>query len=653
MRRWSRPKLAKRMIAFVCLLLLARALHAQDTVIQTSLLGRLESKRITVGSSIFVRTVADWKQGRCRLKEGDTLEARVTSVEHRTPSSKWEHMELRFLPLTCVGNEAQEIVPILVAIQSRPHTSDNSMLDRAYLMTAFSAAVGAEGGRAAATPGQQNAGARSMGYGVNSGQSLRVGDVRGFPGVTLTLPVQTLDPTGILSSHEMLFDPEAQFFLVVRTVASHTPPVNVAGPSSRLPETRPLSRSVLPQQPVEVETCVDSGCKLADVPALHTGGQLERQLSLRSLGYKPRKNRVLLALGEDSAVRFIGEDELLVTFNVHPLIERSAEERVWQSAPRIIRALLISARNGKVLHAEDWQVNQAGPYLWPLADGRVLAAVGGALTIFGPNLKIERQWTLPGSLALVRVSPSRNLIVAGIVNERHSPEEHHRLIEFMGPGHETVEENGSLTFLDGQLNVLGTKELHAHPDVPDVLDSGLLVSDPVSQSRWKVQELRWNGGPHTIAQVRSPCPLRISTLPTNLILLVGCSSDASNSWYRILRRDGKTLLKGSTASNGWLENADALSAKGVFAIGILEATRPIDFENGMYAREFQKLAISVYSSKTGQRLYATPSLRGTVDRQSFALSENGDRLAVLNGEDITMYRTGMTIQAKDSPSNGR
>ena len=625
------------------LLLLAAAANAEDTVIQTSLLGRIESKRVAVGSSIFVKVVSDWKEGRCRLREGNTLEGRVVAVERRTPTSKREQMTVRFLPLTCTGDESREIIPILVAIRAKQQQSDTSILDREILMAAFASSVGSHGGHGSnggTAPPPSNEGARAMTSANNQNASLRAGEVRGYPGVTLTLPKFTVDPTTIQASHELLFDPDAQFFLVVRTIASHPSAVDMASLPPQAPGTRESAASGRKQNPIEMESCVESGCKLADLPALQTGGQLEHRLSLRALGYKPRDNRILLAFGEDAAVRFLGDDQLLVTFNPHPLIERSADDRAWRSDPRIIRALVLSVHDGKVLHAEDWRVNQNGPYLWPLEQGRVLAIVGDTLTIFGPGLKVERQWVLPGPLALVRVSPSRNLIVAAVVKERHSPEEHHRMAEFMGP-ERMVEEDYDLTVLDGQLNVLGTRQLHAHPDIPAILDSGLLASDAEPRSRWKVQEMNWDGGHHTVVEVNTPCPLHINSLPTNLILLSGCSPDGSQSWYRIVRRDGKTLLKGTTPGTHQIQNAVAVRAKGVFAVGIAEAQRPIDFEQGMYASEFRKLTVSVYSSTSGQRLFATQPLSGSVDRQSFALSENGDRLAVLSGDDISLYKTGI------------
>ena len=161
--------------------------------------------------------------------------------------------------------------------------------------------------------------------------------------------------------------------------------------------------------------------------------QLERTLSLHAFGFKVRGNRVLRSFAEDAAVRFLGEDQLLITFNSHPLIVRSEDESARLASPRIIRALLFSIATGKIIRAEDWRVPDEGPYLWPLDRGRVLANVGGVLTVYGPGLKIERQWSPLGDLRFLRVSPSRHLIVAVVAHERHTPEQHQRLAEFFGP----------------------------------------------------------------------------------------------------------------------------------------------------------------------------------------------------------------------------
>ncbi len=365
--------------------------------------------------------------------------------------------------------------------------------------------------------------------------------------------------------------------------------------------------------------------------------QLERTLSLHAFGFKVRGNRVMQSLAEDAAVRFLGENQLLITFNAHPLIVRSQVESARLASPRIIRALLFSIATGKIVRAEEWRVPDEGPYLWPLDGGRVLANVGGVLTVYGPGLKIERQWAPLGDLHFLRVSPSRHLIVAVVAHERHTPEQHRRLAEFIGPL-QPVEEDVDLTLLDGQLNAETTRRLQTWPTLSEVLDTGLIVTERDEQEKWTVNESSWEGRRREILHVVSGCPLRVETLPTNLILVVGCTRDRSRAWYKIVRSTGKTLLTGNVPSDGLVEQADAPTDAGVFAIGIAQASHPVDFEHGIVASDFQNVAVSVYRIKDGHRLFATRSASGAVNRQSFALSQSGDRLAILSGEDISLYR---------------
>ncbi len=474
--------------------------------------------------------------------------------------------------------------------------------------------------------------------------------MRGLSGVKLLLPTLTTDPTGLSASHGMLLEPGTRFVLIVQRrdiERTASPPATAKAeiPPAPLPKVpAPVPPS---EEPADVQTCVAGGCALADSPPLHTNSQVERKFSLKSLGYRMRSNRRLLSLAEDAGVRFLGEDQLLVAFDAHSLIRRTGTDT--DRNLRVVRALLISTTSGKVLRAQDWRIESAGPYLWPLADGRLLAHVGDALIVYGSGLKIERQWVVPGDLAALRVSPSRRLLVAVVTHERHTPDQHRRLAEFVGPDH-AVEEDYDLTTLDDQLNVMGTTRMTEQPEISQVLDTGLVFAQAGTLQRWNVYEIGWNKKRRDIVRVHSACPLRIETLPTNLILLVGCVADQSHSWYSVVRADGKTLLDGATPNNNWLEGAEALTGGGVFAIGIVEATQPIDFGSGMLASDFQKIDVSVYNSANGRRLFAAQSAGEVVNRQSFALSVSGNRLAILSGEDVSLYKIG-DLHASSTESN--
>jgi hypothetical protein len=634
---------------------------AQQGAITTQVLGRIDSRRSTEGGSFFVKTTAAWKQGRCTIPAASTLEGRIVKVQRKGSGVKREQLDLRFLPLPCSGDEAQEILPILVAMQGPHHDPREDFVNQQQLVRALSGGLRRlstdSSGAASNSPGAAGNMAGSTGSLGNlsptssTEQPLRVAEALGFPGVTLKLPVLTTDPTTLSAASQLLIDPGTRFLLVLqmapRPAASDSPPAEravIARPVPEPPAARvqqPTKQTLQPaaQENAEIERCVETGCAFADSPATAVDSQdsqLERTLSLHRFGFRVRRQRVLRSLAEDAAVRFLGDDQLLITFNAHSLIVRSQDESARLTSPRIIRALLFSTTTGKILRAEDWRVPDEGPYLWPLDGGRVLAHVGDKLVVYGRGLAVERQWTPPGDVRFLRVAPSRHFIVAAVTHERHTPEEHRRLAEFMGP--QPVEEDFDLTLLDGQLHLQTIRRLQNWPTLSEVLDTGLIVTELGLQQRWTVSESNWEARRRQIVRVDSGCPLRVETLPTNLILLVGCSFDQTRSWYKIVRSNGKTLLTGNVPGNGILQHADAPTGAGVFAIGIAQASHPVDFGQGIVASDFQNVAVSVYRISDGRRLFATRSASGAVNRQSFALNESGSRLALLSGDEVSLYR---------------
>jgi hypothetical protein len=135
-----------------------------------------------------------------------------------------------------------------------------------------------------------------------------------------------------------------------------------------------------------------------------------------------------------------------------------------------------------------------------------------------------------------------------------------------------------------------------------------------------------------------------------MILLIGCSHDQTRAWYKIVRSNGRTLLTGNVPGDGLLEHADAPTGAGVFAIGIAQASHPVDFGQGIVASDFQNVAVSVYRISDGHRLFATRSTSGAVNRQSFALNESGSRLALLSGDAVSLYRIDAAPEAASAPA---
>src|ERR1700761_6056070 len=129
-------------VAAICSLCLTACAHAQLSSVTTKLLGRIDSRRVADGAPFFVKAISEWKQGHCSIPIGVTLEGRVAKVVTRGPGVKWEEVDLRFSRIPCPTDDTQEIIPLLVAIHGPKKNSNDDMLAREVIMTAFAATAG-------------------------------------------------------------------------------------------------------------------------------------------------------------------------------------------------------------------------------------------------------------------------------------------------------------------------------------------------------------------------------------------------------------------------------------------------------------------------------------------------------------------------------
>ena len=136
----------------------------------------------------------------------------------------------------------------------------------------------------------------------------------------------------------------------------------------------------------------------------------------------------------------------------------------------------------------------------------------------------------------------------------------------------------------------------------------------------------------------SACAPLLESLPGNLLFVSGCKEDSSSKWFRVLRADGKTLLRG-TSSNGAIPEYVSAPASGIaFAVGVEHALSDVDWQAGMFIGDLQSMTIEVYRTSDARRIYATKLPSHAVDHSPFALSSSGDLLAVLGNDSLRLYR---------------
>jgi hypothetical protein len=624
----------------VSLVLLGTGLTCADdrVPVQASLVHSLEAGHIKVGDSVLAKVSVRWKSSECDLREGAILKGRVVAQTAHSKTVRNSEIALLFDSGEC-GGAALKPLPLTVAavMAGNPHRDPNM-----YQSPALNDAVGLS----------LNGNARSLSTAAatvfheadvyRGPTSIRPGEVAGIKGLQLRVGEGT-EGSSILSAsgHNVRLDAGAQLVLVPNVAAGNSSPADsaaVTGPSPSVTAGPPGKEA--PEPSDETDICSPPQCSVA----LATGetenaSAASATLSLKDLGYN-LIDRERFAFDYDSAVVFLGEKKLLFTFNPHILVPRNSAEAKFANL-RIIRAVLIDIATKHVQKTVDWKVPDDRQYLWNIGRDRVLVHVGRELRIYGPDLRVEQRVALGGPLAFVRVSPSAFYFAVGVTQERHSEAVHRELLDAEA---REPEEDVEVQVLDANLRTLATT-VHSSRAVPPVFsDKGEIRTQKIRKNRWRIFEATWDSQQRNIADLNSTCAPRISTLLPDFLFVIGCDLQTSGKWYRVLRSNGKPVLKGWSNSAELEQRVSSADAGNSFTVGVAVAVKSINASYPFRVADIAAERIAVYRAENGGRIFSLNVTSPVPTVQSFMLSPDGQQLAVLQGDQIALYPMSASAQ---------
>jgi hypothetical protein len=168
-------------------------------------------------------------------------------------------------------------------------------------------------------------------------------------------------------------------------------------------------------------------CLLAAPPLLARGPDPAARIALDSLGFQHQTEQFLLAGSSMLTLNYVDPQHLLLTFKVHQLMERIANDPP-EDEDRVIEAVLLEVPSGRVLARTDWRLHDSGQYLWDLGHGRFLLRIRDTLTTFAPMAHLAsgdpfRQrlfLTTSRRVGAVLLSPEADLLIVESV-ERTPP----------------------------------------------------------------------------------------------------------------------------------------------------------------------------------------------------------------------------------------
>jgi hypothetical protein len=350
----------------------------------------------------------------------------------------------------------------------------------------------------------------------------------------------------------------------------------------------------------EAEVCAPPACglSLSAAQAEISSKTADFTMPLNQLGFAASADQAMYNLDHADTISYVGPNRLLFTFNPHVLVPRTTAEFPLPKL-HIVRAAVIELPTLKVLRTVDWRIQDAHQYLWPIGPDRVLVHVGGELRLYNRDLKLEQRLSLNAPLAFVAVAPSGTFMAVGIVRERHSEEIHRALQD---DEDREPEEDVEVKVLDSSFHPLASV-MRSSRDVPAVLsENGEIRIPTIGKNRWRIAEYTWTGQRRILTQVNSTCRPVAASVPPNLLFVTGCNRMGDGRWFRMLRPDGKLVLKGESQSTEKGHTASGTSGSNLFAVGITELTKAMDDSSAFHSSDLKSLRVDVYRVEDGKKV---------------------------------------------------
>jgi hypothetical protein len=623
--------------------------EAPPVPIQAELVKAMQAGHIKAGDPILARVEIEWKNSHCFLRKGATLKGRVIAENERTKTTRNSEIALLFESGECNGKDMKPL-PLTVAAMVAPNPRDTNLFDDEQTPPlADAVGLNLNGDKIGVTGN----GMRSVSQAAQTvifqptqpkaPQAVMPGQVVGLPDVRLSVGTGP-EGSSVLTDdrHNLRLETGSQFVLVpsVKAESSASAKIVPAAAVTSKPGTPQVSTPqvsasqttapAIPEFQDTTEICEPPNCSIAAATdtALTASGSLS-MISIKRLGHVSSPNRDMYHFDREAALAYLGENELLFTFNPHELIPRVGMSGPW----RTIRSVLINTKKEKIERVEDWQVPDGGQYLWPMGSNQVLVHIGKQLRIYGPGLKLERSLPVNGPLAFVAISPSSKYFAVGVTQERHTPAIHQQLEDAES---REPEEDVEVRVLDANFRQLAKVMRSSLAAYPVLSNEGEIRIPTIGKNRWRVVEHTWAGQRRVLAEVSSTCRVEATSLPPDLLFLTGCE-ETSGTWYRMLGADGKPVLKGRSTSEELEQLAEGQDASGLFAVAVTKASKSLAHEAAFRSADLENEHIVVYRASNGQKLFATDIASPTPTSQTFGISPSGNQLAVFKNDEITFY----------------
>jgi hypothetical protein len=367
--------------------------------------------------------------------------------------------------------------------------------------------------------------------------------------------------------------------------------------------------------------------------------QPEERIPVSPLGYRAPGALYLLSRMTFSSLDFVDSQHVLFTFHDSRLLRR-ANDATSSDDDEMIRAVVLGLPDGQVGASTEWRMHDRGRYLWPLSDGTFLVRERDSYSLADSSLQLHSLVRSPTPIRATEVSPDGHLLVIERELERHTPEEHQKLVEQAEQlGNELPAEDTEIDLVSMDTKTVRARMRTEFPIALPVTSSGYLgMQQGKRQDDYLIQFYPLDGKEATLGSVASTCHPRETFLNATTLMIESCGPNTSDIFLDAWSTSGKPVWRGRRDGHAiWPTFCASRNGKR-FALGLLQVTHPVDLVESLQDSDVKAQVVQVFDTDTGTLLLSTFASPILTAGQNFALSPDGDLLAVLRDGAIEIYK---------------
>ena len=365
----------------------------------------------------------------------------------------------------------------------------------------------------------------------------------------------------------------------------------------------------------------------------------EVRILVGPLGYRPPGPLYMLSRKSFSTLDFVDEHHLLFTFRQPRLLRREPKPNRSENGQNI-QAVLLDLPGGTVQASAEWRLHDRSRYLWALGEGKFLLRQKNQYSFTDASLQLRAYIAVTTPVMATEISPDGRVLVIEHQYERHTTEQHSKLeAQAAQYGEPPPDEDTQITLIDtATRESLGALRTELPISVP-VTDGGYVgLTKGEGQDQYVARYIPFKGEASLLGTVASTCTPRENFLNPTEVLIESCGPKSSDTYLDAWTIAGKKLW--SSRRDGhlvWPTFAYA-RAGNRFAVALLRVSHPIDLVDSLNDEDVREQVVQVFDAATGGLLFATNAMPVLTAGQNFALSEDGQHLAVLRQGAIEIYK---------------